>query len=236
MTIQTGDFLMNVVFVSFYTRNSGYEKEVKNLIASCQKLDLPIDIVAIDSEGRWDKNCAYKPRFLLEMLKKHQKPVVWIDADGIVLQKPVLFKTLTCDIGVRILEDLPMDSPSKIISNTIYVNHTQNSHLFLSLWEKKCHKLIQTQKEEVWDQEVFKHVLQKMKTLSVFPLPMEYGHIYDQPLAVNPIIIHYQASRILKHSMYNQSISPKMAAFEESESAKRSLHRSIILKKYGITP
>ncbi len=226
---------MNIIFVSFYTQDSGYEKEVKHLIASCQKLGLSTDIVPIVSKGRWDENCSYKPHFLLKMLKKHQKPIVWIDADGIVLQKPVLFETLTCDIGACIFHDLPTHHPSKIITNTIYINHTQTSHLFLSLWEKECKRLIQKQKEEVWDQEVFKNVSLKMNSLSLFSLPPEYGHIYDKPLNKKPIILHYQASRILKHTIYHQSIHSKMASFEESESIKRSLHRNIILKKYGIT-
>ncbi len=215
---------MNVMFVSFYTQDNVYEKEVKHLIASCQKLGLSTDIVPIVSKGRWDENCSYKSHFLLKMLKKHQKPIVWIDADAIILQKPILFETLTCDIGVRIL-DLPFNNPSKILSGTIYLNNTQNSHILLKLWGKENQELIKNKKSS-WDQIALKNALLKMDPFSLFPLPAEYCEIYDHSFSKKEsIILHYQASRILKKGI-----------FKESESIKRSLHRNIILKKYGITP
>ena len=67
---------MNPLIVSYYTAGTGYEVEVQNLIASCRKLDLQADIVPIPSRGSWDKNCCYKPEFLLEKLQFLEKGMV----------------------------------------------------------------------------------------------------------------------------------------------------------------
>ena len=225
---------MNVTFVSFYTRNSGYEKEVKNLKISCQKFNLFTDIVPIDSQGTWEKNCFYKSRFLLKMFEKHQKPIVWVDADAIIVQKPLLFETLTEDIGVRVLHDFPPKHYSKVLSGTIYLNNTQNTYKLLQFWERESQELIKNKEDKLWDQIALQNAILKMGKLSVFYLPPEYGDIYDHPLSQNPVILHYQASRILKYATYNLPVPPRLEAFQESESINRSLHRSIILKKYGI--
>ena len=217
---------MSVIFVSFYTQNSGYEEEVKNLIVSCEKFGLSFDIIPIVSKGTWEKNCAYKPRFLLEMLKKHKKPLVWIDADAVILKNPVLFNTLTCDIGIRLFKNLPLSHCSKILSGTIYINNTQNSSLFLELWDEEIQTLFKNKKEGKWDQIALKNaILKKIGKLDFFSLPSSYAAIYDKPCHKNAVILHYQASRL-----YKKTINKELIPFWETNLFSQETRQKFIEK------
>ena len=46
--------------VSYYTKNTPYEDEIKHLIASCEKFGIPYEIDGIPNLGSWEKNCCYQ--------------------------------------------------------------------------------------------------------------------------------------------------------------------------------
>jgi len=188
-----------VIIVSYYTKNTGYEQEVKNLIVSCKKFGLKSDIVGIESKGRWDTNCCYKPRFLLEKLREHQSPVVWMDADALFLKQPTLFQTLTCDVALRTFDDLPMGHPSKIITGTLFFHYRISVFNLLEQWDIECRAMLRGE-DEVWDQVALQRALLKTPSLRLFPLPEDYYLIYDTPAhrGKTGVIVHYQASRLLK--------------------------------------
>lgn len=194
------------MLVSYYTLGTGYEEEVKNLIASCEKWGIQHDIVGIDSKGAWDQNCCYKPRFLLEKLEEHQCPLFWVDADAVVLQKPTLFDTLTCDIALRIYKELPLEHPSKLITGTLFFRPTDKAKKLLELWDEECQKMLEENEAEVWDQIALKRVLLKDPDVEVFPLPNSYCSIYDKTLQETPVILHYQASRLFKKEVNNEVV------------------------------
>ena len=195
-----------MLIVSYYTKNTGYEEEIKNLIASCKKFNLGWDIVGIESRGRWDANCCYKPRFLLEKLKEHQTPLVWMDADAVFLKKPTLFQTLTCDMALRIAPDLPEDHPSKMITGTLFLQNRPPVFEIMKLWDSECTQMLKGE-VEVWDQIALKQALSKGPSLKISPLPDPYYMIYDQPYfqKQKAVIAHYQASRLLKKEV-NQEV------------------------------
>lgn len=200
------------LIVSYYTKNTGYEKEAENLIASCKEHSLPCQIDPIDSLGSWEKNCCYKPRYLLEKLKNIGKPLLWLDVDASIAQKPTLFETIECDIALRIVEELPQSHPSKMISGTIYINSTPATFKILELWEMECCRMFKKEEGEVWDQIALRNVLQNLPfSATIFPLPKEYYLVYDriknEEEKKRGIIIHYQASRLLKKEV-NQEVAP----------------------------
>lgn len=198
------------LFVSYYTLDTGYEQEIKNLINSCEKLSLETDFVGIDSKGKWDQNCCYKPRFLLEMLEKHKRPIVWVDADAVILKKPLFFDSLECDIALRIYEDLPLEHPSKLITGTLFLNDTPAIKTLLELWETKCSQMLAENNKEVWDQIALKYVLLESGAgVNITPLPDPYCAIYDKKktLKNDAVILHYQASRLFK-KVVNKEVAP----------------------------
>lgn len=196
-----------MIIVSYYTKNTGYEQEVENLIASCKKFDLESDIVGIESRGRWDANCCYKPRFLLEKLKEHQAPLVWMDADAVFLKKPTLFQTLTCDMALRIIPHLPEDHPSKVITGTLFLQNRPALFEILKLWEAECAEMLKGE-IEVWDQVALKRSLSKGPSLKLSSLPDPYYMIYDQPYfqKEKAVIAHYQASRLFKKEVNKEVV------------------------------
>lgn len=192
------------MIVSYYTKKTHYEREVAGLIDSCEKFSLEYDIVGIDCRGSWETNCSYKPRFLITMLEKHQRPIIWIDIDAIVAQKPLLFETLTCDIATTVNFDLPDDHPSKVLSGTIFINNTSPARALLKSWAEKV-------AGEEWDQVALRKALAET-TCAFTPLPQEYTAIKGRNTK-DPVIVHYQASRHYK-KLINKEVLPLFGMHE----------------------
>lgn len=68
--------------ISFYS--SEYACEVPGFIESLDRFGMKHEIVAIKSLGSWRANVGYKPIFILDQLKNHQRPVLFIDVDAII--------------------------------------------------------------------------------------------------------------------------------------------------------
>jgi hypothetical protein len=194
------------VIVSFYTKNTPYEEEVKNLIQSCARFGLETQIEGVDSFGSWELNCAFKPFFLYQKLQELKKDLLWVDADAVFLQKPVSLDVFAADLAVRIHDELPDHHPSKVISSTIYVSYTEKAQELLRKWAQECTKQLmrQDRKEEFWDQIALRDVLFSKKTLAkVGSLPRTHtkiaGHPQDEKEVPEAVIEHYQASRRFKN-------------------------------------
>lgn len=198
------------LIVSYYTRDTLYQLEVQNLIASCEKWQLKHCIESISSFGSWERNCAYKPLFLLEKLQQWKRPLFWVDADAIFMAKPKVLDVFQSDFAVRI-NQWNDDHPSKVITNSFYVNATQGGERVLKSWAKECIDRLSdpTRTEEFWDQIALRDVLKKgVPGAKVCPLPLEYAAIVGNPLdekaAQKFVIGHHQASRRFK-KLINES-------------------------------
>ncbi len=214
--------------VSYYTQHTGYEREVQNLIASCQELDLPYHIEGVRSLGSWEKNCCYKPRYLLDKLAELRTPLLWVDADAVFLKKPLLFTSLDTDIALRVVETLPDTSPSKMISGTLFCNTTDATKNLLKEWEDECQRLLRENQGEVWDQAALRNVALR-STARITPLPRAYYTIYDTMTPAcqqEAIIVHYQASRIFKKEIDNLVI-PFWNAAASSQEARRAFFSNL---------
>lgn len=197
---------MTPIVICYYTKDTGYENEVENLVTSCERFSLPCKVDAIDSLGSWEQNCCYKPRYILEKLDELKQPVLWLDADSVVVQNPTLFDSLDSDIALRVVEKVPDDHPSKMISGTVFVNNTEKAREILKAWDLECKRMLQEEKEEVWDQIALRNVL-LASDAKVTPLPRAYYMVYDkiesEEMKKEAIILHYQASRLFKKSINN---------------------------------
>lgn len=196
------------LIVSYYTKKTLYQLEVQNLIASCEKWNLSFDIEGIDSFGSWELNCGYKPFFLFRKLQELKKPILWIDADAVILKRPEVIEAFAADLAVRINEGLPIDHPSKVISSTIFVNYTPEGAELLRRWAEEGNKQLgqNERKEEFWDQIALRNVIyNQTHNAKVIGLPLEYTkiseHPFDTEAVKDPVIEHYQASRRFKKSI-----------------------------------
>lgn len=200
------------VIVSFYTKNTPYEKEVENLIASCKRFGLETSIDGVDSFGSWELNCAFKPFFLHQKLQELNKKLLWVDADAVFVRKPALLEEFSADFAVRINEDLDDDHPSKVMSGTIFVNATPRAQELLRRWAEACVKELmrEDRTEEFWEQTALRDILlSKDLKADVRSLPLSYvkipGHPLDEHNILEPIIEHHQASRRFKRIVNNPS-------------------------------
>lgn len=179
--------------ISFYTKNTIYEKEVEDLLSSCRALEIDHYVEERDDLGSWERNCAQKPIFILECINKFNEPVLWVDSDAILLQKPSL-QLHQYDLA------LYFNNPTHARSATIFFNATREARKFLTLWHKELLK--KNSKVDTQDQPVMNELIQEKKipNLKIGELPLEYMHIFDRdsiPLE-KTVILHFQASRTAK--------------------------------------
>jgi len=192
---------MDAIFVAYYTRDSLYEEYAKNLAQSLQQFNLTYRIIGIEDQGSWDKNTHYKPIFLKQMLDELTPvPLVYIDVDALVHRMPVVFNDLiadpTVDIAAHILDHSKYGQtlPPELLSGTLYLANTTNTKQIVDSWIQVCKTSIQ-----LWDQVALDRVLKARKYQHFRNLPEQYTVIYDyMQKVVDPVIIHYQASRIYR--------------------------------------
>lgn len=181
---------------------------MEGLIASCKKFDLPYSIDPIPNFGTWEKNCCFKPKYILKKLIDLKRPILWLDADALIVQKPTLFETLDADIALRIVNELPNDHQSKMISGTIFVNNTPGALQVLQEWDLETETLFK-QDPHLWDQVSLRNVLLR-STAKVCPLDSRYYQVYnkieDEKTLKEAIIIHFQASRTLKKTLNHEVV------------------------------
>lgn len=182
--------------VSYYTVNTPYEKIVLNLTQSLLKFELAHDVQGIQSKGNWYKNTQYKAQFLLEMLDKHQENIIWVDADAIIQQYPVLFDTLDCDVGVHYRQWRLKKCPEgELLSGTLYLANNEKIKQLIRRW---VNNIYESKDPRVYDQKILQFTIKESKDLDlkVHQLPATYCQIFDSMKdAGEPVIEHFQASR-----------------------------------------
>ena len=193
--------------ISFYTKNTPYEDEAQDLIASCEKFGLEYEIDAIDSKGSWGKNCNFKSEFILEKLTKLKRPVLWVDSDAVFVKYPKELKNLSADFALCMVPNAPDEHPCKMITGTIYVNYTPTSIEHLKEWIEACPGYLD---EQMPDQMALKDILLKGKA-KVHDLSVPYFTTYDLIgvgiYAQEAVLVHFQASRLLK-KVIDQEVLP----------------------------
>ena len=199
------------VIISFYTKETFYQVEAHNFIASCQKFSLDVSIEGIDSWGSWELNCAFKPFFILKKLRELKRSILWVDIDAIFVSQPQAIDCFNQDFAVYIQEDLGFDHPSKVRSGTVFVNYTQAGLELTAQWMEESKRLIldPLRTEEFWDQIALRNVLARLSNIecSIGYLPLSYikifDHLHDREQEKEVVVAHYQASRRFKNLIKN---------------------------------
>lgn len=76
--------------ISFYTNDWEYPQHAQRMTKDCQDLGLEYHIEQKESTRDYIRNTAIKPLFVRESLHRFQRPVLWVDVDGILLKDPGL--------------------------------------------------------------------------------------------------------------------------------------------------
>jgi len=183
------------IVVSFYTKGTGYEEQVKQLKITLKRFNLENDVAGIEDRGSWHKNTYYKAQFIQRMMKKHpDRSILYVDADAKMRMNPVLFNDLDCDFACY------FHSPRKeLLSGTLYFNNTKGARFLVKKWIEEDKLYPKTHMPQKNLRAVFEKHKNKIKWKA---LPVEYCMIYDSRSRynVNPIIEHFQLSRRYKGS------------------------------------
>lgn len=175
---------MYPIIVSFYTNDWEYPKYAEMLKQNCIDLGLDYCIEERDSTGDYISNTALKPQFILDMLEKYQRPILWIDCDGSLLKKP---------------EDMNVNSSCYDFSaayspevsgrtwhvGTLWFNYNEKVVNFVKSWIENTSSTDDCSFENTWAE--YKDILKSSE------LKKEYFNILpqlDYPPPNNAIIIH----------------------------------------------
>ena len=182
----------NFIVVAFYTKQTPYAEEVKGLQRTCDEHGIHCHIKGYRNRGKWVKNAAIKPEFLLDMMDIHpDKNIVYIDADARIKRYPELFDTMNADVGVHWRKR--GGGRQELLSGTIFLSPAAKP--LVRAWAE-AQQLV----PEKWDQHVLEEVLKRWPhPLKVVDLPPTYCQIFDSMKdSGQPVIEHLQASRRFK--------------------------------------
>jgi len=194
------------MIISYYTPNYAPVME-KYLMPTIQKFNLESDIQAVSSLGNWQNNTKFKPSFILSMLDKHKKDLIWIDADATIEQYPALFWQIPqeYDIAVYYLDwflhwkNKPNQPIRELVSATMMFRYNDKVMNLVYQWRQNC----RDNNTGTWEQKILEQTLMKHTEINVYNLPNEYCCILLQDNSIpkyiqNPVIIQHQASREYK--------------------------------------
>jgi hypothetical protein len=194
------------LYVSYYTIGNGYEVEAAELIRTLKLFKLPHHVagVAVDGGGpqwTWQRATQYKAEFIRNMQRAHpERPIVWIDADARVTQRPRLFDWLNCDVAGHWYRN------REFLSSTLYFAPGETTEAVVEAWIKRNGE---KPNGRCADQRNLQDVITKRRDLRIVNLPPEYAWIdagSGRDLSTraygkrHPVIVQRQASRRLKHA------------------------------------
>ena len=174
------------IITSFYTNDWLYPKYAKEMIDSCDRLGLKHHIKELDTTGSYLTNTRLKPKFIYDTITELKQPILWVDVDGMVLNKPDIF-----------LEDFPYDfagrhqrtGPKRMWHvGTLYFNYNEIVLDFLKEWVSHSSK-------SATDEDAFEKTW-KTHQLSYTELPIEYFDILKNEFVRNKKqIIYHRLSK-----------------------------------------
>lgn len=231
------------VIVSFFTDESYYKDAADRLRADCAQLKLDCDIARIEpGADSWIDICRRKIGFCLEMQRKHQRPILWLDVDSRLGRRPEIFDGATCDFagflrGFRYLRDFdPQLSPRFFAPFALYFNTTPRATAFLELMAEIESRHAGSATDDFFLQEAWKH---HREQLSVMVLPpnlvgREWPLTQEQMIYVG---ISGNVSRFKGEAQQHvaEALAParrKAVLLHEAEDARRNGHIADALVLY----
>ena len=204
---------MSFVITSYFTIDNAYaEVAHKYILSSLNKFTpkLKSDIRGIFSKGGWGANTSYKPEFIKIMLEHHKEDdIIFVDSDAEILAYPSLFENIPKEyfLGAYKLDrnkwygkEFLESERFELLSGTLFIRNCSQSKAILEEWIRRCFL-----NPKVWEQKVLYEII-KEKHIKVYELPQEYCRILSMPNGSvpilecnNPVIVHHQISRKLKH-------------------------------------
>jgi hypothetical protein len=127
------------IVVSLHSSHGYYRTAADRLREDCDRLNVECDIVELEDSADldWVSICRRKVPFFREMLYRHERPILWLDADSRLADWPGIFDGPGCDLagflrGLRYLRDFdPAALPRFFAPFALYFNITAAAREFL---------------------------------------------------------------------------------------------------------
>lgn len=194
--------------IGYYTKNTGYEQEIKTMVRSARLFGFEVEIHGIETLGGWQKNTYYKATFIRQMMKEHpRRPLLFLDADVVMRQYPDLFDKFDADIGISRVDwtkyKITSNQTMEINTSVIYLRNNARTRALLDEWIACNDK----PESGVFEQKNLQNMLEadnrdKNGQASIKFLPDSYAQIFDlMNSAGDPVIELRQASRRFKQEV-----------------------------------
>lgn len=175
-----------MIVVTAYTPD--YRRPAAVLQASCRRLNLECVAVPYADRGSWQKNCAAKPAIILDTLIRRRVPVLWVDADAVIWERPQWIESNIerADIVTA------RGERDELLSGTFGACPTPAAIDLIETWRAKA------ETSDQWDQRVLHQVIAASSGIVELVMPESCCYIYDwakDKHPATPIIEHFQASR-----------------------------------------
>lgn len=174
------------LIVAHYTEE--YEGEVREMEASCAEFGLEYETTFIEPQGGWRKNSNMVARHIRDMLEKHDRPILRIDADARIRQYPILFtQGFKADYAAHLREG------RELLGGTLYFNNTDAARELLDKWIEMI-----DERPVVSNQVILDEIRRKGGMKAKFrKLPKSYTKIWDT-MDGEAVIEHLQKSRVYR--------------------------------------
>ena len=192
--------------ISFYTVGTGYEREIIKLEQSLEKHKIPFKFYQYKPVGSWRKNLNFKSDCILKAFKEFpDKDIVFVDADAIVRQFPVLFDKLSNGMDYHIAAHFhPYRETGKIggslLSGTLWFKNDDTAKMLVNEWHRIALSHPNVRHQHCLNLAV-NELNRKAKIINLYEMPKEYTYIFDYYKGrdrSSPVIEHFQASRKLR--------------------------------------
>lgn len=188
--------------ISFYTANTSYEQEIIGLKNSLEKFGIDYHFFACEQKGSWRKNLNAKSECILQAFDMFpDQDIVFIDADGIVRQYPILFDKLSATKDSDVAATFHKYSPrsgdeDELLSGTLWFPNNDRARNLVQRWHE-----IGLDQEKIRHQQCLRIAIEQKALegdkVKVYRMPHEYTHVFDYKYKDKnkPVIEHFQASR-----------------------------------------
>tara|TARA_R100000458_G_scaffold16324_1_gene13982 strand:+ start:8150 stop:8737 length:588 start_codon:yes stop_codon:yes gene_type:complete len=191
---------MTPLIVCCHTGEDLYKSGAERLRKSAEIYGYETYIEEVESRGSWHANCALKPSFILKCAERFNRPLIWIDADGEIMDRMYLFENPYFDFAA------PWDPLAKFewfCSGTLYFDVRKQSVInFLREWEFNCKAEIEGKTFHT-DQVILCNTWKECDKIPVTKiLPQGYVKVFDHGWRIREdkveYVRHHQASREIR--------------------------------------
>jgi len=199
------------IFIGYYTEGTSYEAEAKLLRLSLEAHGLEYHIAATPNLGSWQKNTQYKSQFIAAELERLKRPVVWVDADAIVIQRPELLLTMPAGVDVAAVR---FATDKHLLSGTVYFSGSPKCMEVVKRWSALNAKYPDylPNGRPAWDQRTLDMALMTTPGVRFLGLPQEYTWIIEITQKaipdLVPVIMHTRGAYRFKGEI-DRGHSPK---------------------------